>query len=86
MHSPSLPTPALPLRGYAASISRDTGVTDPELIAEIEDWMRQEQRTLDHLSPRAFADLARSYWEIVAYLRTPAGAAEWARLQREMAA
>ena len=84
MHSPSLPAPAL--RGYAASISRYTGVTDPATLVEIETWMREEQRTLDHLTPAAFAKLARSSWEIVAWLRTPEGAAEFAAMQREMVA
>ena len=70
--SPAAP----PLRGYAASINRYTGVTDLALLAEIEDLMRDEHRTLDHLSPEAFARCARESLGLAAYLRTPQGRAE----------
>ena len=72
----ALATTAPALRGYAASISKYTGVTDPALLAEIEDLMRDEHRTLDHLSPSAFARCAREALGLAAYLRTPQGRAE----------
>jgi hypothetical protein len=65
------------LRGYAKSISEATGVTDPADLTEIETWMREEHRTLDHLDRARFNRLARESWGIVQYLRTPAGQAEW---------
>lgn len=42
------------LKGYAASIAKATKVTDPEVLALIEDDMRVEHRTLDHLDRRRF--------------------------------
>lgn len=64
------------LRGYAQSISKCTGITDPELLAEIEDYMRDEYRTLDHLSPERFASCARECLGLAIYLRSPQGKAE----------
>lgn len=74
------------LKGYAASISRITGVTDPELLADIEDSMRNDifHSTLDWQSPAEFARGAREAFELVSYLRTPAGKAEMAALMATM--
>lgn len=68
---------AQPLRGYAASINRATGVTDPDLLAEIEDFMRDEHRTLDHLTREDFDRCACECWAEVQYMHTPEGMA-WA--------
>ena len=64
------------LRGYAASISKYTGITDPELLDEIEELMRDEYRTLDHLSAERFASCARESLGFAIYLRSPEGKAE----------
>lgn len=63
------------LQGYAQSISRATGVTDPVMLGEIEDFMRDEHPTLNHLSREQFDRCARESWQAVAWLRTPAGEA-----------
>ncbi len=73
-----------PLRGYALSISKATGQTDPETLAEIEDFMRLEYRTLDHLTLAKFNRCARESWEAVKFTRTPEGIAYMARLEREI--
>lgn len=70
------------LKGYAQTISEATGVTDPAALAEIEDFMRDEHRTLDAISRADFFRLARDCWRTVAYIRTPLGKAEWDRAQR----
>ena len=75
---------ATELRGYAASISKYTGVTDPEALAEIEDFMRLEYRTLDHLDSRQFARCARESHAAYQYEQTPEGKAYIAQLEREM--
>jgi hypothetical protein len=64
-----------PLKGYALSISKATGVTDPETLAEIEDTMRHDifHSTLDWQPPAMFAKGARDAWELVQYMRSPAG-------------
>lgn len=67
------------LRGYARDISEATEVTDPATLAEIEDFMRDEHRTLDGISRAEFVRCARECWRTVAYLRTPLGQAEWNR-------
>jgi len=72
------------LRGYALSISRATGVTDPATIAEIEDFMRDEHRTLDHLDRQQFDRCARDCWKAVAWSRTPDGQAYNEMLRREI--
>lgn len=76
----TVPIPAL--RGYAQTISEATGVTDPATLAEIEDFMRDQYRTLDGISRAEFFRCARECWETVAYLRTPLGKAEWDRQMR----
>jgi hypothetical protein len=70
------------LRGYAASISRATGVADPADLAEIEETMRHDvfHSTLDWIAPADFARGARDAWAIVQYLRSPAGKAEIAAM------
>lgn len=74
------------LKGYAASINRATGVTDPELLAEIEDTMRNDifHSTLDWQTPAQFAKGAREAHDLVSYMRSPAGAAEMAVLMVSM--
>lgn len=76
------------LKGYAASISRITGVTDPELLAEIEDTMRNDifHSTLDWQSAAQFAAGAKEAHQLVTYLRSPEGAAEMAALMASMSA
>lgn len=69
------------LSGYLPLISEATGVTDPATLNEIEDFMRDEHRTLDHLDRARFFRCARECWKVVAYLRTPLGKAE---MEREM--
>lgn len=71
------------LRGYAASISKYTGVTDPADLEKIETAMVDEHRTLNGLSPQKFAKAARDGWKLVQYLRSPEGKAEWASLEAE---
>lgn len=70
------------MNGYSKSISDATGVTDPATLAEIEDFMRDEHRTLDGISHRDFVRCARECWQTIAYLRTPLGKAEWERETR----
>lgn len=70
------------LRGYTKAISDATGVSDPATLAEIEEFMRDENRTLDGLSRDDFRRSARQCWAVVAYLRTPLGQAEMAREER----
>jgi hypothetical protein len=74
------------LKGYARSISEATGVTDPETLAEIEATMRDDifHSTLDWQPRDVFDRGAREAWELVQYLRSPEGAAEFARLYAEM--
>lgn len=71
---------------YAQSISKATGVTDAADLEEIEKTMRQDifHSTLDWQSPAVFARGARDAWALVQYIRSPAGAAEMARLMAEM--
>lgn len=66
------------LCGYAASISKYTGVTDPEDLADIEDSMRNDifHSTLDWQSPEVFADGARQAWELVQLFRDPVALAK----------
>jgi hypothetical protein len=75
-----------PLTGYAGSIAKYTGQTDPETLAEIEDIMRNVifHSTLDWQTPAQFARGAREAWDVVSYTRTPEGIAEMARLDREI--
>jgi hypothetical protein len=72
------------LCGYALLISKATGQTDPETLAEIEDFMRDEYRTLDHLSLAKFNRCARECWAAVQFTRTPEGIAYMAKLQRDV--
>lgn len=76
------------LRGYASSISAATGVTDPSDLADIEDSMRHDlfHSTLDWIDRATFARGAREAWEIVRYMRSPAGKAEFAALMAGAAA
>ncbi len=74
----------LTLRGYALSISEATGQTDPATLAEIEDFMRDEYRTLDHLDRAKFRRTARECWKAVQFTRTPEGIAYMAKLDREI--
>lgn len=71
------------LRGYSAGISKYTGVTDQATLDEIEELMRDEYHTLNHLSPEKFARCARECWQAVQYMRTPDGQAYMAQLDRE---
>ena len=62
-------TTTQPLRGYQRHIALATGVTDPAVLAEIEDAMRAVSPTLDHLTARQLAALARQsqgYLEAIA--------------------
>jgi len=71
------------LRGYAASISKYTGVTDAAELAEIEELMRDVHRTLNGLSAKRFAAEARSAKAAFDFMRTPAGQAERRRLEAQ---
>ena len=44
---------------YESLITKATRITDPEAVAEIQNEMRANLSGLDHLTPRAFAKLAR---------------------------
>lgn len=48
-----------PLTGYRKLISEATGSSDPALLALVEDFMRLDHSTLDHLSRDRFAHEAR---------------------------
>ncbi len=75
-----------PLRGYALSISKATGQTDPETLAEIEDYMRNIifHSTLDWQTKAQFNKGAREAWQDIQFMRSPEGIAYMARLDREM--
>lgn len=45
---------------YAKTIAETIGTDDPATVALVEELMRCEIRTLDHLSPEAFRDLAHT--------------------------
>lgn len=47
------------LLGYAPSIAVAIGSTDAQLVKQVEELMRVEYRTLDHLDMDRFAALAR---------------------------
>ena len=47
------------LKGYAQSIAKATGYTDPAVIAMIEASMRDERPMLDAIARRTFDRLAR---------------------------
>jgi hypothetical protein len=72
------------LRGYSATISKYTGVTDQPTLDEIEELMRDEFHTLNHLSPQKFARSAKECLQAVQYMRTPEGQAYMAELNREI--
>ena len=52
-------TTTQPLSGCQRDIALVTGVTDPAELARIEDIMRAQVPTMDHLTTRELADLAR---------------------------
>lgn len=75
-------------KGYAASIAKATGVTNPIDLEEIEETMRQDifHSTLDWISPARFAAGACEAWALVQFIRSPVGAAQFEALRQEMLA
>lgn len=61
------------LKGYDATISEATGVTDPEDLADIEDSMRHDifHSTLDWQTKAQLMRGAREAWELVQLMRDP---------------
>ncbi len=70
------------LKGYAAQISKATGITDTAMLRRIEDCMRQDifHGTLDWQSARQFANGAREAVELINYMDSPEGKAYMAQL------
>jgi len=71
-----------PLSGYKASVAKACGVTDRAMIDRIETTMRQDviHGTLDWLSARQFTIAARAAKQLIDYMDSPEGAAEYQRL------
>ena len=57
------------LCGHRQLIATATGVTDPAVIAGVEEIMRLERLTLDALDRRQFAKLARDAYAAYRYLQ-----------------
>lgn len=60
---------------YQQSISKITGVTDTTLLIELEEIMRLEYRTLDHLSPQKFRAEAKMALAVYNYEQSDEGKA-----------
>jgi len=72
------------LKGYAAVISKATNVTDPAMLARIEESMRKDifHSTLDWQSARQFNKGAREALELIQLMDSPQGQAELAALAK----
>ena len=66
------------------AITRYTGVTDQAEIAEIYSEMSDNVRAFSNLSPQQMAKEARDAKAMLDYLKTDAGKAEIAKLDREI--
>jgi len=70
-------------RWIEESITKYTGVTDQADVAEIMDVMAGAVRTFGGLSSAAFRREANAAWEVVRFLKTDAGQAEFAAYMAE---
>jgi len=60
---------------YAKMISEATGQTNPKILADIEDSMRNDifHSTLDWQSKAQFNKGAREAWELLQFMQSPEG-------------
>ena len=77
-------TAAPMLRGYAAMISKATGIVALGTLRRIEDTMRTDifHGTLDWQTTRQFNAGARAAWELIQYMDSDEGQAELARMRQ----
>ena len=67
---------------YKKLIVSATGCSEKD-AETVEDWMRDQVNTLDHLSRRQFNALAREAHKALLWSRTPDGKAYTAQLEKE---
>jgi hypothetical protein len=67
-------------------ITEYTGVTDAAEVVEIYGFMCDSVRAFSSLSPAQFRKEAREAKAVNDYIKTPAGKAEWERLNAKMGA
>lgn len=72
---------------YQAMISKASGVTDKAMLVRIEDVMRNDifHSTLDWQTRTQFNKGVREAMELIRYLDSPEGKAEYARYLKEWA-
>ena len=69
---------------YQQTISKITGIADPAILVELEEIMRLEYRTLDHLSPQKFRAEAKLALKVYEFEQSDEGKAHAAQLDAAM--
>lgn len=71
---------------YHKLISEATGVTEPDTLEEIEDYMRDIifHSTLDWQTKKQLTDAAKTAWGDIQWMRSPEGIAYMEELKNEI--